>query len=114
MTRCTQLPPAARRAVEQAYATVEIADSVAQLGGHQVALIRGYSRRLQQAIDALEGDVVNSDRGVARDDRHPRQGGGRGAHRPASGHGHESAALAHAWSSCWRAANACAIPKPPR
>lgn len=56
-----QLPPAARRAVEQAYATVEITDSVAQIGGHQVALIRGYSRRLQQAIDALEGDVVNAD-----------------------------------------------------
>jgi hypothetical protein len=29
------------------------------MGGHQVALVRGYSRRLQQAIDALEGDVVN-------------------------------------------------------
>jgi hypothetical protein len=56
-----QLPPAARRAVEQAYASVDIADSVAQVGGHQVALVRGYSRRLQQAIDALEGDVVNAD-----------------------------------------------------
>ena len=56
-----QLPPAARRAVEQAYATVEIADAVAGAGGHHVALIRSYSRRLQQAIDALEGDVVNSD-----------------------------------------------------
>ena len=56
-----QLPPAARRAVEQGYATVEIADSVAQSGGHQVALIRGYGRRLQQAIDALEGDVTNAD-----------------------------------------------------
>lgn len=53
------LPPAARRAVENAYATVEIADSVAQMGGHQIALIRGYSRELQQAINALEGDVVN-------------------------------------------------------
>jgi hypothetical protein len=56
-----QLPPAARRAAKQAYATVEIADSVAQLGGHQVGLIRAYSRRLQQAIDALEGDVLSSD-----------------------------------------------------
>lgn len=56
-----RLPPPARRAAEQAYATVEITDSVAQLGGHQVALIRGYSRRLQQAIDALEGDVVSRD-----------------------------------------------------
>lgn len=56
-----QLPPSARRTTEQAYATVEIADSIAQLGGHQVALTRAYSRRLQQAIDALQGDVVNSD-----------------------------------------------------
>jgi hypothetical protein len=56
-----QLPPAARRAAEQAYATVEIADSVAQLGGHQVGVLRAYSRRLQQAIDALEGDVVSTD-----------------------------------------------------
>ena len=56
-----QIPPASRRAVEQAYASVEIADAVAQAGGHQVALIRGYSRRLQQAIDALESDVISSD-----------------------------------------------------
>jgi hypothetical protein len=54
-----QLPPAARRAVESTYATVEITDSVAQMAGHQVALIRGYGRQLQQAITALEGDVVN-------------------------------------------------------
>jgi conjugal transfer/entry exclusion protein len=56
-----QLPAAARRAAEQAYATVEIADAVAQAGGHRIALIRGYSRRLQQAIDALESDVTSSD-----------------------------------------------------
>src|SRR5688572_18130557 len=55
------LPPASRRSVEQAYATVEIADAVAQAGGHHVAMLRGYSRRLQQAIDALEGDVVSTD-----------------------------------------------------
>jgi hypothetical protein len=42
---------------------VEIADAVAQLGGHQVGLIRAYSRRLQQAIEALEGDVVSADPG---------------------------------------------------
>lgn len=54
-----QLPPAARRAMEQAYATIEITDSVAQLGGHQVALVRGYGRELQQAVNALEGDVLN-------------------------------------------------------
>ena len=56
-----QIPPTSRRAVEQAYATVEIADAVAQAGGHQVAVVRGYSRRLQQAIDALEGDVLSRD-----------------------------------------------------
>jgi conjugal transfer/entry exclusion protein len=56
-----QLPPASRRSVEQAYATVEIADAVAAAGGHHVAVLRGYSRRLQQAIDALEGDVVSTD-----------------------------------------------------
>ena len=58
-----QLPSAARRAIEQAYATIEITDSVAQMGGHQVALVRGYTGRTQQAIEALEGDVLN---GLAR------------------------------------------------
>ena len=71
------LPPAARQAVERAYATIEITDSVAQMGGHQVALIAGYSGRLQSAIDALERDVVNQAAGLSRDDRHPRQGRGR-------------------------------------
>lgn len=56
-----RLPPSARRTAEQAYATVEIADAVALAGGHQVAVVRGYSRRLQQAIDALEGDVISTD-----------------------------------------------------
>jgi len=53
------LPPAARRAIENAYATVEITDAVAQTGGHQIALVRGYSRELQRAIDALEADVLS-------------------------------------------------------
>jgi hypothetical protein len=56
-----QLPPDAQRAIEQAYATVDVTDAVAQAGGQQVALIRNYGRRLQQAIDALEGDVVSAD-----------------------------------------------------
>src|SRR4051794_2070921 len=59
-TTLQQLPFHARRSVEQAYATIEITDSVAEMAGHQVALVRGYSARLQHAIDALEGDVVNS------------------------------------------------------
>ena len=58
-TTLRQLPPAARRAVELAYATVEITDSVASMGGHQVALVRGYGGQLQQAINALESDVLN-------------------------------------------------------
>ena len=58
-----RLTAAARRAFERQYATVEITDSVAQMGGHQVALVRGYHGQLQQAVQALEGDVVN---GLAR------------------------------------------------
>lgn len=54
-----QLPAAARQALEKAYATVEITDSVAMMAGHQVALVRGYSGRTQQAINALEADVLN-------------------------------------------------------
>lgn len=54
------LPAAARQAIERAYATIEITDSVAQMGGHQVALIRGYGGRLQDAITALERDVVST------------------------------------------------------
>jgi hypothetical protein len=56
-----QLPASARRTVEQAYAMVEIADALAQSGGDQLGLLRSYSQRLQQAIDALEADVVSSD-----------------------------------------------------
>lgn len=55
----SQLPAPARRAVENAYATIEITDAVAQIAGHQVALVRGYSGSMQQAIQALEGDVLN-------------------------------------------------------
>jgi hypothetical protein len=53
------LTPAARRAMERQYSTIEIADSVAMMGGHQVALARGYHGRLQGAIEALESDVLN-------------------------------------------------------
>jgi hypothetical protein len=48
-----------RGAFERQYATVEITDSVAAMGGHQVALVRGYHGQLQQAVQALEGDVLN-------------------------------------------------------
>lgn len=58
-TELAALPPAARQAIENAYATIEITDSVAQIGGHQVALVRGYSGLLQQATQALENDALN-------------------------------------------------------
>ncbi len=54
-----RLPPAARRAVENAYGTIEITDSVAQIAAHQVALVRGYSGALQEATRALEADVLD-------------------------------------------------------
>ena len=55
IARLAQLPLAARQAFERRYATVEITDSVAMMGGHQVALVRGYHGRLQQAVQELEG-----------------------------------------------------------
>ena len=61
--RLAQLPLAARQAFERRYATVEITDSVAMMGGHQVALVRGYHDRLQQAVQELQGDVLNDQRG---------------------------------------------------
>jgi hypothetical protein len=54
-----QLGAEARRQFESQYATVEISDSVAMVGGHQVALIRGYHDRLQQAVEKLQDDVLN-------------------------------------------------------
>ena len=54
-----RLPPEARRAVENAYATIEIADSIAQRGAHQVALVRGYGGRLQGVVQLLENDILS-------------------------------------------------------
>jgi conjugal transfer/entry exclusion protein len=53
------LTPSARRAFERQYANVEIADSVAIIGGHQVGATRGYYNDLQRAVEALEQDVLN-------------------------------------------------------
>jgi hypothetical protein len=53
------LSAAARRTFERQYATVEVTDSVAQMGGHQVGALRGYHGRLQTAVEDLEGDVLN-------------------------------------------------------
>jgi len=58
-TMPARLTATARRALERQYATIEITDSVAMMGGHQVALARGYHGRLQEAVQALEGDVLN-------------------------------------------------------
>lgn len=59
-SRLAQLGTDARRLFERQYATVEISDSVAMVGGHQVALIRGYHDRLQQAVEKLQDDVLNA------------------------------------------------------
>jgi hypothetical protein len=53
------LPDDARRAIESAYATVEIGDSVGSMATHQVGALRGYSARLQQSVDAMQDDVLN-------------------------------------------------------
>jgi hypothetical protein len=53
------LPADAQRAIQNSYATIELTDSIAEIAGHQVALVRGYSGRLQEATQALEADVVN-------------------------------------------------------
>jgi hypothetical protein len=58
-TTPARLTAAARRALERQYATIEITDSVAMMGGHQVALARGYHGQLQQAVQDLESDVLN-------------------------------------------------------
>jgi hypothetical protein len=59
-TELNSLPTSARKAVENAYATVEITDSVAGIAGHQVALVRGYNGLLQQVVQEFENDVLNT------------------------------------------------------
>ena len=60
----SRLSPAARRAFESLYATMEITDSVAMMGAHQVALVRGYFGKLQDAAQHLENDVLSSQSGA--------------------------------------------------
>ena len=55
----SRLSGSARRAFERQYAGVEIADSVAMIGGHQVGATRGFYDELQRAVQALEQDVLN-------------------------------------------------------
>jgi conjugal transfer/entry exclusion protein len=54
-----RMTAAARRQLERQYATIEITDSVANMGGHQVGLMRGYHGELQSAVQHLEDDVLN-------------------------------------------------------
>jgi len=54
-----RLPPDARRAIEDAYATIEITDSIAQRGANQVALVRGYGGSLQSVVQLLENDILS-------------------------------------------------------
>jgi hypothetical protein len=58
-TALARLPPDARRAIEAAYATIEITDSIAQRGAHQVALVRGYGGSLQSVVQLLENDILS-------------------------------------------------------
>jgi len=58
-TALDALPPDAQRAIQNSYATIELTDSIAEIAGHQVALVRGYSDRLQQLTQDLEADILN-------------------------------------------------------
>lgn len=62
-TDLSRLSPAARRNFESQYATMEITDSVAMMGAHQVALVRGYFGKLQDAVQNLESDVLSGPSG---------------------------------------------------
>jgi hypothetical protein len=44
------LPEPTRKAIQNAYATIEITDAIATIAGHQVSLVRGYTGPLQQAV----------------------------------------------------------------
>ena len=55
----SRLTAAARRTLERQYATIELTDSVAMMGGHQVGALRGYHGQLQRAVQDLESDVMN-------------------------------------------------------
>jgi hypothetical protein len=58
--RLAQLPPTARRAIEARLATVNLADAAAIAATHDTGQLRLNGRRRElQAIDALEGHVVD-------------------------------------------------------
>ena len=102
------------RCCERQYATVEITDSVAMMGGHQVALARGYHGQLQSAVESLQNDVLNGLLALSRDDGDPRQDRGRRAARASAGHGSRTSSCRTPSSSCSHAASGCATRRPPR
>jgi hypothetical protein len=53
------LPPEARETIQRAYAGIEILDSIAMMGGHQDAIVRGYHGKLAGVIQLLENDVLS-------------------------------------------------------
>jgi hypothetical protein len=59
----TATPPtlsaAARQIPQREYATIEITDCVAMMGGHKVALAGGYCGQLQNVVASVEGDVIS-------------------------------------------------------
>ena len=60
----TRLTAEGRRIFESQYATMEITDSVAQIGAHQVALVRNYFGDLQNATQELENDLLSTQAGT--------------------------------------------------
>jgi hypothetical protein len=44
--------------MEAAFATIEIADSIATMGVHESAQARGYAQRIAQLIERLQADVT--------------------------------------------------------
>ena len=82
-TALARLPPDARRAIEDAYATIEMTDFIAQRGAHQVALVRGYGGSLQSVVTAARERHPESRHFAASTDRDPRQGRRRRAGGPA-------------------------------
>ena len=93
------LSAAARQMFERQYATIEITDSVAMMGGHQVGALRGYQDQLQGAVRGTRVGRVERLAALPRDDGHSRQDRRRRVARPPAGHGDQPAALA-----CARAA----------
>ena len=113
-TTPARMTAAARRTLERQYATIEITDSVAMMGGHQVALSRGYHGRLQTAVQRSPGRRPERAAALPRDDGDPRQGRGRRAARASPGHGRRTSCCRMRSSSCWREASGSETPRRPR